>query len=476
MTPVTPGVPVRVEPHSQDASARALQHALCNHPALDAWALAQGRDPAQTGLRVDWVDQTGSTNADLLNLPFKADAAGPRVLITRMQTGGRGRMGRPWTTIPGASLALSIAFEQRLPSSNWQGLSIAVGAVLVEHLIESKEAPRSLKLKWPNDLWIDGQKIGGILIEVRRNSVGLDFGQGGERSPAAPIERVVIGVGLNRFEHPAFASLGVPVGALQRRPVPEPGQDPVDLATQVVAAILEACVRLESRGLADLLPLWRARDALAGLPVRVLDPRGAEWFGVAAGIDDSGALQVQCAGTPPRIRTVIAGDVSVRPQDIAQAVEQAAALAPEKTPDEPRHEVLADVLTYGSLMFEPVWCAVVKGQYLSRPVRVEGWQRYVIPGEDYPGAVLSAGSSMAAVLWEGVRAEDLARLDEFEGDLYERVRIVVGPESTPAWIYAWRGVRPLASTLWDPDAFAQRGVMARFLAKHVPADPWRGEG
>jgi gamma-glutamylcyclotransferase (GGCT)/AIG2-like uncharacterized protein YtfP len=244
---------------------------------------------------------------------------------------------------------------------------------------------------------------------------------------------------------------------------------------------LEASARLETRGLADLLPLWRARDALVGLPVRVEDARAPSWSGIAAGIDERGALRVQCTGTPPTIRTVIAGDVSVRPQDIAPAAQQAVALAPDAT-----HElsteaftnvltnvltnVRTNVLTYGSLMFEPVWSAVVKGQYSSRSVRMEGWQRFVIPGEDYPGAVLSAGSSMSAVLWEGVRADDLVRLDEFEGNQYERVPVVVGPEESPAWIYAWRGQRPLASTPWDPDAFAQNEVMARFLARHLSAD------
>jgi len=468
---VTPGLPLCVEPNPRDASAQALERALCNHPALCRWALAQGQDPAHAGLLVEWVDQTGSTNADLLNQPFNPNPAAPRVLVSRIQTGGRGRMGRPWTTVPGASLALSVALERCVPSSNWQGLSIAVGAVLVDNLIESEEAPPSLKLKWPNDLWINGRKIGGILIEVRRNSrvgQGNQGGQGdqweGENSPIAPIERVVIGVGLNRFEHPALAALGVPAGALNCGPVPQPVKDPVDLAIQVVSAILDASVRLETRGLAHLLPLWRARDALAGSPVLVQDPRGPAWSGMAAGIDDSGALQVQCEGTPPQIRKVIAGDVSVRPQ------------AAEKSHDVLSHAVLTeDVLTYGSLMFEPVWSAVVTGRYSSRAVRVDGWQRYVIPGEDYPGAVLSAGSSMTGVVWKGVGAEDLARLDAFEGDQYERVRVLVEPESRPAWIYAWRGARPLASTLWDPDAFAQPEVMARFLASHLGAAPRRAE-
>ena len=484
MSTVTPGLPVRTERNPKHASAHALERALCNEPALSRWALAQGQDLVQAGLLVDWIDQTGSTNADLLNKPFNRDPVGPRVLVSRIQTGGRGRMGRPWTTIPGASLALSVAFERRVPSSNWQGLSIAVGAVLVEQLISSKEAPPSLKLKWPNDLWIDGRKVGGILIEVRRTSgagqggQGAQGAQGDESSPAVPIERVVIGVGLNRFDHPALAALGVPAGALKRGPVSESAGDPIDLAARVVAAILEASIRLETQGLADLLPLWRARDALVGLPVRVEDARAPAWSGIAAGIDDRGALRVRCAGNPPQIRIVIAGDVSVRPQDIGPAAEQAVALAPEETHvgladglADGRTDGLADVLTYGSLMFEPVWSAVVTGQYSSRSVRVDGWQRFVIPGEDYPGAVLSAGASMAAVLWKGVGADDLGRLDEFEGDQYQRVPVVVGPEGSPAWIYAWRGQRPLDSTLWDPDAFAQPEVMARFLAKHFPADP-----
>ena len=484
MSTVTPGLPVRTERNPKHASAHALERALCNEPALSRWALAQGQDLVQAGLLVDWIDQTGSTNADLLNKPFNRDPVGPRVLVSRIQTGGRGRMGRPWTTVPGASLALSVAFERRVPSSNWQGLSIAVGAVLVEQLISSKEAPPSLKLKWPNDLWIDGRKVGGILIEVRRTSgagqggQGAQGAQGDESSPAVPIERVVIGVGLNRFDHPALAALGVPAGALKRGPVSESAGDPIDLAARVVAAILEASIRLETRGLADLLPLWRARDALVGLPVRVEDARAPAWSGIAAGIDDRGALRVRCAGNPPQIRIVIAGDVSVRPQDIGPAAEQAVALAPKETHvgftdglADGRTDGLADVLTYGSLMFEPVWSAVVTGQYSSRSVRVDGWQRFVIPGEDYPGAVLSAGASMAAVLWKGVGADDLGRLDEFEGDQYQRVPVVVGPEGSPAWIYAWRGQRPLDSTLWDPDAFAQPEVMARFLAKHFPADP-----
>ncbi len=372
-----------------------------------------------------------------------------------MQSGGRGRLGRPWTTIPGASLALSVALERGLPGvpgeviagrgpapapSAWQGLSIAVGAVLADQLVGSGDAPASLRLKWPNDLWIAGRKVGGILIEVRRqagNPVGAS---------AATIERVVIGVGLNRFEHPALARLDVAAGALHDGPVPEPLADPVDLAARVVAAILDASLRLETTGLSpELLGAWRARDALAGQAVLIRDPLGSGWSGVAAGIDDSGALQVRVGDTT---RAVIAGDVSVRPHPGPQAV-----------------------LTYGSLMFERVWGAVVKGRYARRAVSVEGWQRFSVPGEDYPGAVLSPGARLEGVLWEEVSADDLERLDRFEGPQYERIPMVVGPESTPAWIYAWRGDCPLDPTPWEPEAFGQSDVIERFLARNLSQSP-----
>ena len=442
-------------PESVDCPAQALRRALCNHPALGAGSGPPGRVSDDSGLRVDWIESTGSTNADLLNAPFGPAPSGPRVLVSRMQSGGRGRLGRPWTTIPGASLALSVALERGLSAmpgeaaaglgrapapSAWQGLSIAVGAVLADQLVGSGNAPPSLRLKWPNDLWIAGRKVGGILIEVRRQA-GNPVGAVG-----TTIERVVIGVGLNLFQHPALAELDVAAGALYEGPVPEPLADPVDMAARVVAAILDASLRLETTGLSpELLGAWRARDALAGQAVLIRDPLGTGWSGVAAGIDDSGALQVRVGDTT---RTVIAGDVSVRPHPGPQAV-----------------------LTYGSLMFERVWGAVVKGRYAGRAVSVEGWQRFCVPGEDYPGAVLSPGARLEGVLWEAVSADDLLRLDGFEGPQYERIPIVVGPESTPAWIYAWRGNRPLAPTPWEPAAFGQAEVIERFLARYLPLSP-----
>jgi len=442
-------------PESVDCPAQALRRALCNHPALGAGSGPPGRAWDESGLRIDWIEKTGSTNADLLNAPFGPAPAGPRVLVSRTQSGGRGRLGRPWTTIPGASLALSVALERGLPGvpgagsagrgpapalSAWQGLSIAVGAVLADQLVGSGDAPPSLRLKWPNDLWIAGRKVGGILIEVRRqagNPVGAS---------AATIERVVIGVGLNLFQHPALAGLDVAAGALCDGPVPEPLADPVDIAARVVAAILDASLRLQTTGLSqELLGAWRARDALAGQAVLIRDPLGSGWSGVAAGIDDSGALQVRVGDTS---RTVIAGDVSVRPHPGPQAV-----------------------LTYGSLMFERVWGAVVKGRYVGRAVSVEGWQRFSVPGEDYPGAIPSPGARLEGVLWEGVSADDLVRLDVFEGPQYERIPMVVGPESTPAWIYAWRGDCPLAPTPWEPEAFGQPDVIERFLARNLSQRP-----
>ena len=309
--------------------AQALAETLRAAPALAAWARAHGRPEGDEGLCVEWVEQTASTNADLLEQAFGVLAAGPRVRLSERQTAGRGRQGRPWQTVAGASLALSVALERVVPAPAqqglqgpaahpWQGLSLAVGVALAQSL-SALRAPEDLGLphasgdillKWPNDLWLHGRKLGGILIELRRNPRTAHPG-GAER-----IERVVVGVGLNLFANAAWAQLDRPATALfESSPCAhrdgDPARAPVLVAARVVEAILSASLRLQDEGLAGVIGAWRARDALMGRTVRVEEPGAEPWVGVAAGIDHDGALRVE--SLQEGVRRVQAGTVSIRP-------------------------------------------------------------------------------------------------------------------------------------------------------------------
>ena len=296
------------------SSAAALRHALQELQAGAPWAPADRPDPSANGLTIEWVDATASTNADLLQAPFGAQPAAPRVRLADAQRAGRGRRGRGWTMVAGASVALSVAVERASSAAaidrpngpgSWSGLSLAVGVCLAQRLA-SLGAP--VLLKWPNDLIVDDRKAGGILIELRRQSaMGL-----------AGIERAVIGIGLNRWPHPLLAQVDPPAGALFGAPRgldrsagggAAACSDAVTVAAAAVAAVFDALVGLERGGLDCFADDWRRLDWLAGRELTILEADGTQWTGVAGGIDPSGALRIVVGG---RIRLVVAADVSVR--------------------------------------------------------------------------------------------------------------------------------------------------------------------
>lgn len=153
-----------------------------------------------TGTRfadVRWVDETGSTNADVLALARDGEPEGV-VCVADHQTAGRGRQGRTWSAPPAASLLLTVLLRPPARVSAATTMTAAVALAEAVHDVGGFDA----RLKWPNDLiWpgdgsLPDRKLAGILAEAdwppgRRTS-------GGWAEPGAD-ERVVVavGVGLN---------------------------------------------------------------------------------------------------------------------------------------------------------------------------------------------------------------------------------------------------------------------------------------
>ena len=128
-----------------------------------------------------------------------------------------------------------------------------------------------------------------------------------------------------------------------------------------------------------------------------------------------------------------------------------------------------NVFTYGSLMFDPVWSAVVRGRYRSLPAAVANHARHAVRGETYPGVVERAGAEVRGRLWLGVSADDLARLDAFEGGDYRRVTVSVAAgepaRAMEAQMYLYLRPERLEAEPWDEGWFEREGI-ARFLAEH----------
>ncbi|MGY1945716.1 biotin--[acetyl-CoA-carboxylase] ligase [Nocardia asiatica] len=226
--------------------------------------------------RIDVVESTGSTNADLI--ARAADPAADRVvLLAETQVQGRGRHARPWVSPPRAQLAMSLLV--RLPGigpASLAWLALLTGVAVVDALRTT--AGVAAELKWPNDVLIDGRKVAGILAEVAASAGG-----------GAPA--VVIGLGLNvtltedELPVPHATSLTL-AGARQ-----------TDRTVLVRSLLTEFARRFTAWRDADwaideLSAAYRERCATIGTEVRAELPGGRELTGVAAGVDGYGRLLI----------------------------------------------------------------------------------------------------------------------------------------------------------------------------------------
>ena len=232
-----------------------------------------------------------STNAELLRR-LQRGPASRLVCSAEQQTAGRGRRGRSWVSPFGSNIYLSLAWEFAGGAAALEGLSLAVGVAVATALDNC--GVQDLKLKWPNDLLHGGAKLGGILIEMVGDAAGSC--------------QVVVGVGLNvRMPVDAAADIdqqwtdvtmasGLPVGR-----------------NQLLAALLNELLPLLSQfaeqGFAPWREPWMALDAHADSPV-IVSSGERRLTGVARGVDHSGALLLEVAGS---IQAIHGGEVSLRP-------------------------------------------------------------------------------------------------------------------------------------------------------------------
>ena len=257
---------------------------------LAAIASMQAADIAarsQAGVDVEVVEETGSTNADLLARAAALDA--PLLLVARNQTAGRGRAGRSWLSSSAGSLTFSLAWRFEGGVGRLAGLPLAIGVALAETL---DKLGVQVGLKWPNDVLRDGDKLAGILIET-------------QNAPGGGVW-TVIGIGLNLLmPDETEALLGRSIASL-------PWLARMD-RNELMAALLDglagALREFEHAGFGAFSARWNRRHAWQGQTVVILDAGKTLHEGAAAGVDDTGRLLLD---TREGRITVLAGDVSLR--------------------------------------------------------------------------------------------------------------------------------------------------------------------
>jgi BirA family transcriptional regulator, biotin operon repressor / biotin---[acetyl-CoA-carboxylase] ligase len=237
--------------------------------------------PLLPGLTVEVVPELDSTNTELMRRA-RVGQRDPVLLAAERQTAGRGRLGRAWSSDPGASLAFSLGLT--LAPADWSGLSLAVGVSVAEALHPD------IRLKWPNDLWLRERKLAGILIETA--------GSADERGA----RYAVVGIGINIAPR-AAQGLSTPPAWLQEV---LPGVDAAAALVRIAPPLVAALARFEREGYAPFRDRFAARDLLAGREIVLSDGTS----GIGTGTDERGGLLVHTAGA---VKTILSSEVSVRP-------------------------------------------------------------------------------------------------------------------------------------------------------------------
>lgn len=208
-------------------------------------------------------DRLKSTNDELQQLARDGAAHG-LVLLAHEQLEGRGRRGAQWLAPPGETLAFSILVRPTEPKPHWPRLALATGLAVAEAL---EEFGVQAGIKWPNDLWLEGRKVAGILVEA-----GEDF--------------VIVGIGINIHTTQFAPEIAEIATSLKLALGSAPDRE------QVLEAVVRRFAVRHGRigsDFAQLIDSVSERCVLTGSRVVLTTPRGPK-RGIVEGISPAGAL------------------------------------------------------------------------------------------------------------------------------------------------------------------------------------------
>ncbi len=271
-------------------SKRGLGYRLLSTPEFSTEEL-KNFIKGDIGKKIVFLEETGSTNDVAMELAFTGEPEGTVVIADR-QSRGKGRLGRRWVSPPRKNIYLSVILRPTLNPRDATLLTLLSSVACALALRETTGL--DVRIKWPNDIQVNGRKLGGILLEAR--------------TEPDVISHAVIGIGINvnmrPSEFPApikeiATSVLAETGARQRR-------------TPVAAAILnhmsEELKSLEREGRKPLLKKWRELSSTIGK--RVMVTEGDKTLtGTAMDIDDEGRLILRLPNK--RLEKVSSGDLLV---------------------------------------------------------------------------------------------------------------------------------------------------------------------
>lgn len=277
-------------PHSAvSGKGYRLDHSL---ELLDMPKITEAVDDSTRGLisSLEIHDQIDSTNRYLTERS-QNNAPSGSVCFAEYQTAGKGRRGRQWVSPYGCNIYLSILWRFQQGPAAISGLSLATGVAVIRALKQHRI--NGIDLKWPNDIYSQGKKLGGILVEVSGETDG----------PCA----AVIGLGLNLWV-PESQAQNIDQAWTDLSKIT--GRNRLSrnrLAGLLLNHLLPVIAEYESSGIKAYLDEWRSYDCLSGKAATLFI--GQQQFeGTVQGIDDNGMLLIE--RPDGSVQTFASGEVS----------------------------------------------------------------------------------------------------------------------------------------------------------------------
>lgn len=234
-----------------------------------------------------------SSNDTIKEQVQKARLPAGFAVFAEAQTAGRGRRGKQWFSPFGSNLYLSLYWPLEDGIHGAMGLSLAVGVALAKCFTALGVA--DVSVKWPNDVYIGGKKVAGILVDL-------------ETSPEGAAHSI-IGVGIN-LNMPAQVGDKIEQAWTDLNSELPEQHSRNDIAAHVRSAILDALHTYANAGLSAFQNDWKAYDRFVDKPVKLMMGQRI-CLGVCRGIDENGALLVE---DQQGVRRYFGGDVSLRAQ------------------------------------------------------------------------------------------------------------------------------------------------------------------
>jgi len=244
-----------------------------------------GLKTSMMGKNIHYFKETESTNILARDMAGSVDEG--TVIIAESQTGGRGRMGRKWIS-PEGGIWLSVVLKPRMQPMHASRITLLSG-VAVAKTIRSYELPA--KIKWPNDVLINGKKVCGILTEIGAEMDSIQY--------------VVVGVGIDANVDTETFPEDFRDSSTSLKNELGHDIDRVEFVQRLLSELESLYLKFQKEGFSSIMEEWRNMSATIGEWVKITTQTRAI-YGEAVGVDSEGALILETG--EGKLEKIVAGN------------------------------------------------------------------------------------------------------------------------------------------------------------------------